>query len=234
MFFKIALLIGLCNTQSLFCQYGIVDDKDGFVNVRRGPSINDKIIDTFHNGKILYFLDLEDQKSEWLDCAYSRDKSESGGYIHKSKIKFINSFKKIKPILTKTEISFSNENTKILVRVEAFIAKNHKLKWYKNDPEDKNSNSWLALINGLEIHGADGTIPREKYGKSTIKYKGESAILPTETFYNPNKEYHELFWDDKIDTYYLTTSNGDGAGAYVAIWVISMGKVIKRICDIPF
>ena len=54
---KIILLFVFFITNKLFSQYGIIEDKDGFVNVRDKKSTNGKIVDTFHNGKILYFIE---------------------------------------------------------------------------------------------------------------------------------------------------------------------------------
>lgn len=220
--------------QRIVAQYGIISDKDGFVNVRSEKSINGKIVDTFHNGRILYFLELDDEKSEWLDCTYTAGKGEKGGYIHKSRVKLVTDFKKIKPVLKKNQISFTNGQFKLNITVEKFVAKIHKLKWKKSSPNDKNSSTYLATIDNKGFVGCDGTIPLEQYGMSTIQFQGKTSILTTETFYNPNIDSHELYWDEKSDTYYLTTTNSDGAGGYVAMWVIKDGETKQRLYDIPF
>lgn len=231
---KTLIFFGFFLTTKLFSQYGIIEDKDGYVNARSEPSTKGKIVDTFQNGRIIYFLDLDDEKTDWLDCTYSVGKGQRGGYIHKSRIKLVTSYEKIKPMLSKNTITFKNDSISIIIKVEPFVAKNYKLEWRKSNPKDKNSNSYLATINGKEFLGCDGSIPREKYGNSTIVYHGKTSTIPTERYYNPNIDYHELFWDKDKNIYYLTTTNSDGAGGYVAMWVIKNGQTIKRYDDIPF
>jgi len=46
----------LCSVSG-FGQFAIVNDKDGYVNVRSSPKIEkNNIIDTLHNGSIVYVL----------------------------------------------------------------------------------------------------------------------------------------------------------------------------------
>jgi hypothetical protein len=92
----------------------------------------------------------------------------------------------------------------------------------------------LDKINGKDVFGTDGTIPHEQYGKSTISYQGTTTKLDTEKLFCPNLEFHKLNWDKKTDTYYLTASNGDGAGAYDVLWIIRNGKILTIETDIPF
>lgn len=230
---KIIILFFLIYSTKVFSQYGIVEDKDGYVNIRSEQSAKSRIIDTLHSGRILYILFLDEQKGDWLDCSFARKGKNVSGYIHKSKVKLLTSFKKIKEKVVKNQVSFLNQKLNISITKEPFIAKNNKLKYRKRNPKSTEE-TYLQKINGKDFYGTDGDLPREQYGKSIIKYDSIITILKTETFFCPNLESHELYWDEKNNIYYLTTTNGDGAGAYVALWVIKEGKIIDIETDIPF
>ena len=45
--------------QTTFGQFGIINDKDGFVNVRNSPNISNNIIDTLHNGQVVFTFESE-------------------------------------------------------------------------------------------------------------------------------------------------------------------------------
>lgn len=230
---KTLILLLLFIATKLFSQYGIIEDKEGFVNIREQSNAKSKILDTVHSGRILYFFQVDEQIGEWLDCNYLRNNKNISGYIHKSRVKLIQTLKEIKPVSKKFELIFSNAQTIISIKKEPFIAKNNKLKYRKSNPECKEA-TYLYKINGKDVFGTDGDIPREQYGKSTISFQGTTIKLDTDKYFCPNLEYHKLNWDEKTDTYYLTASNGDGAGAYDVLWVIKNGKILAIETDIPF
>lgn len=49
--------------QNAFGQFGIIQDADGFVNVRKTPGIGNNILDTLHHDHIIfYFTEPKDEK----------------------------------------------------------------------------------------------------------------------------------------------------------------------------
>lgn len=67
--------------------YGQVQDKDGYTNIRRGPSTNDPIVRQYNSGDYLYYTPL----SNGWSMVYSGDKASTFmGYMHSSRIVQVN------------------------------------------------------------------------------------------------------------------------------------------------
>jgi hypothetical protein len=222
---KIIIILFLFYSTKIFSQYGIVEDKDGYTNIRKEKSAKSEVVKKVQNGQVLYIFQPENDKEEWLDC--------SGGYIHRSRVKFISTYKNIKPKLLKTELNFENKNLKISIKKEPFIAKNNKLNYRKANPKN-NEATYLEKINGKKFYGCDGGIPKNQYGNSTVTFNDQTTKLSTENLFEPTLDYHKLFWDKINDIYYLTTSNSDGAGGYEVLWKIKDGKITQREIDYGF
>lgn len=64
---------------------GIINDKDGFVNVRHEPKIGNNVIDSIFNNEVFRCIEI---KGNWCHIEYWKDKVKTG-YIYKSKAKSI-------------------------------------------------------------------------------------------------------------------------------------------------
>lgn len=67
---------------------GTINDRDGFVNIRKNPDINSEIIETFKEGDILYYI--PDNSVNWWQVYSGESSSSIIGYLHKSRIKKYN------------------------------------------------------------------------------------------------------------------------------------------------
>ena len=89
---KLLIILTCIYSQTTFGQFGIIADKDGFVNVRESANIKSKIIDTLTNGQIVFCLEAE---GEWRPTDYDFIRHEKSGYVHNSRIKFIEEFNNV-------------------------------------------------------------------------------------------------------------------------------------------
>lgn len=64
---------------------GTINDKDGFVNIRKEPSGNSEIIGKFKEGDIFYYI--PDNSCNWWQVSYEENTKSIIGYVHKSRIK---------------------------------------------------------------------------------------------------------------------------------------------------
>ena len=218
--------------QTTFGQFGIIADKDGFVNVRKTPNISSKIIDTLTNGQIVFCLEEE---GDWLPTDYHLNGQQyKSGYIHKSRVKWIDDFNKV-PFdkLTDSIVTFKKDTIELIVTKTTFNPKNNKLQYHKGDAS-KNEASWLGKINGKEIWGADGNVPKHQYKQFTLTLGKHKIELPITNLYEPNLDYTTLNIDENNRTIYISAMNSDGAGSYAVLWIIENGKFKQRITTIPF
>lgn len=217
--------------QTTFGQFGIIADEDGFVNVRNSPNISNNIIDTLTNGQIVFCLEAE---GEWRPTDYHLNRQNKSGYIHNSEVKFLADFDKI-PYhkLTDSTVTFKKDSLNLLITKTKFNPKNNKLQYHKEDAS-KNEMSFLEKINGKEIWGTDGNIPKKQYGQITLTLGKDKIHLPIDNLFEPNLDYSTVNIDIKNRTIYISAINSDGAGGYAVLWIVENGIFKKRITTIPF
>ena len=58
--------------------------------------------------------------------------------------------------------------------------------------------------------------------------------LPFEDLFEPNLNLTFVNIDKKNKTVYISVENSDGAGAYVALWIIENGKFSQQLIQRPF
>jgi hypothetical protein len=218
--------------QTTFGQFGIITDKDGFVNVRNSPNISNNIIDTLNNGQIVFCLEEE---GEWCPTDYHLNGQKiKSGYIHKSRVKLIYDFDEIPyDKLTDSVVTFKKDTIKLIVTKTKFNPKNNNLEYHKGDAS-KNEMIWLEKINGKEIWGTDGNIPKNQYRQITLTLGKNNIYLPIDNLFEPNLDYTTINIDEKSSTIYISALNSDGAGGYAVLWIIKNGTFKERIITIPF
>lgn len=219
--------------QTAFGQFGIITDKDGFVNVRNSPDISKNIIDTLTNGQIVFCLEEE---GEWCRSDYHlNEQNFNSGYIHKSRVKLINDFDKI-PFerLSDSVVTFKKDTIKLIVTKTKFNPNHNKLQYHKVDNSKNETSSHLEKINGKEIWGTDGDVPKNQYGQITLTLGKNKIHLPLGNLFEPNLHYTTVNIDEKNKIIYISAMNSDGAGAYAVLWIIENGTYKKRITTIPF
>ena len=228
---KLLIILTCIYCQTTFCQFGIIADKDGFVNVRSSPNISNNIIDTLTNGQIVFCMEAE---GEWRPTDYDFSGKKKSGYLHNSKVRFIDDFDKI-PIDSNSDsiIRFKKDSIMLIVTKMKFNPKNYKLKYHKGD-DSKNEISYLEKINGKEIWGTDGDIPKNQYGQVTLILGNVRINLPIDNLFNPNIDYTKVNVDKKNRIIYISAMNSDGAGGYEVLWIIKKDKFKERIVTLGF
>ena len=83
--------ITLVMSTSTFADFGLIYDKDGYVNLREEMNLNSKIIGTVDNNEVISCI-LEEKKSKF--CFVNLD-SGSDRYIFNDRVNFFKDYKKI-------------------------------------------------------------------------------------------------------------------------------------------
>lgn len=91
---------------------------------------------------------------------------------------------------------------------------------------------YLCLISGAPFWGSDGKIPHSKLSKLVVTIGAERISLDTQGMYNPVLTQDTM--SERIDVnhswgdvYRVKGVFSDGAGSYIAEWLIIKGKTLR-------
>lgn len=225
----------------LIAPFAIIQDKDGYVNVRDSDSKNAKIIDRLIENQI-----FEDQRQfgngneEWIYISYKnkqagkgsiyRTDKEKTGYIHKSRILYLDKLPQLKrKIITQDHSEFENDTLKLTVKTGKFIPEEHQI---------EKKEGFVFKIDNNEPWGIDGILPEslEEIKSVTITYKEQTYSFPAEALsglFSPNIDNMRVYLGSG-NTLFTVMSNGDAAGAYNVVWTIQNNKVTDRFINRDF
>ncbi len=111
-------LISIIFSLPLFCQFGVITDKDGFVNIRSSAEITNSIIETVKSGEIVYCFKAE---GDWLHVDYHLGEWNKSGYIHKSRVMLIDQFEEVPFVqFTDTSITYRKDTVTIHITTKSF------------------------------------------------------------------------------------------------------------------
>jgi len=226
---KAFYLFLILNCNFCFSQFAIVNDKDGYVNVRSSAKIANNITDKLDNGFVVYYYEPQ---GNWANVDYQKNGKDLHGYIYKDKIREISNFKKI-PLKSNSngKAVLADQNIKIEFTETKFIKANHKFKFL-----DHNSDI-IIKIDNLDIFGTDGGIPKREYKSIEVQIKNEKIEIPASALKNlfePNLELSEANYDEVNNILYIQALNSDGAGGYIILWIIEGNKYKTRVEATPF
>ena len=223
----VIFLFSVTGIASYAQSFGIINDKDGYVNVRKEKSTNSAVVGKIYNDS-LFGYDDED-KSDWIKI-YKEDSGNSAleGYVHKSRIRPISKFRRVKNIRLYNDSCIAvDDNLTIVIKSRLFNVKKHELTYDKTYPKE------LIKIDGRHVWGTDGEIPKKVISSVKFIKNGRQIIIPADAFtdlYEPSFRSFKVYEGDD-DTVYIEMDNSDGAGAYTVIWIIKNNQYLKRYLD---
>jgi len=213
-----------------FCNFAVIVDKDGYVNIREKESANSKIIGKIKSGEAVFIF--EDLDTDWLNITFDDD--EKSGYIHRSRIKYIKDLEKIASVDSHNyKAIFHLNNIDIDIETDDFDYESNKKYFSETAKED----FIIKKYKDLEMWGTDGTIPKSYYKSITVKIGNQEIEIPKkdiQDLFNPNNDYTECYYDKVNNSIYIHLSNSDGAGSYVTLFKIENGVYKGRQVEIPF
>jgi len=213
--------------------FGLIQDPDGFVNVRDQASTKSKVIAKLNNGEVVSIID--DYSENHFNYVFNNQLPDHTGYIHKSRINLFKGFQKWKLTQNTTlQASYTfgaNKLTIITAKAQVnqqdfkFGASPQAFQRYKNKP----------------FYGTDGVLPTDRlqFASIDILYQGQNIHIPAqvlENYFIPNTSFSkdglQDFAQAKIyskgqDLYFINILAGGGAAQYVLIIHIQNGKLVK-------
>jgi hypothetical protein len=198
--------------------FAIIQDKDGFTNVREKPKNNSNIIYKLSDYEVFYYdIDAYENNEEWINVYISSNKFTVGcsksnhisGYIHRSRTKPLSGFKQCngKDFFLKYDIQkFDSSNIIIGLTNDFFV----------------------ETINGLPVWGRDGELPTNFIKSIEVKIHNKPVQIHP-FFYSDLYEVDNKFYNIQIDNYFYSFQyNSDGAGGYDLIWVFKDNVLVQR------
>ncbi len=230
-----SLFICLLGATAGFAEgFGIIEDPDGYVNVREAGSIGAKVVGRIDEGKSVWVY--TDESVNWCQVAYLNNGVESHGFVHGSRIRMLTTFKKFADGKeSPNRITFSQDKTEIEITSEAFNSDGVTISRARND----GGGSWIDKIDGQPFYGTDGGLPKTKYRSITIRNDSSELSFSSKVIgdlYQPNLTNNsiDVFRDERSGDLYLSCFNSDGAGGYVVLFCVTKGNDVDRLVLIPF
>jgi hypothetical protein len=216
-------------------QLAVINDPDGFTNVRAGKGVSTKITGKFFNGDVFLYNE-DDKTAEWIQVFYNPEKSVSThdmqGYIHRDRLMPVDRLKHISMAsanrtLQNGRLMMHNDSVTVVLNTIPFQEKQHLV--------HKDSNGLVEKINGRQPIGTDGGMPGKKLTAISVAINGRSVIIPANAWndvYEPNLRTCNVFFDTATGFMYIyIPDSSDGAGAYSIAWVFRNGQYVKRYFD---
>ena len=223
----------------LFCQFvvaqaieggafAVINDKDGYVNVRKEKSVHSKVLKKLDNNTLIFvFVYDKAHDGNWIHPDYE-------GYIYNDRVKWIHKFPQIaKGIAKGNTIVFEGKEIQVTLATEKFDKSKHSFKYHKEYRDV------IEKIDGKLFWGTDGNMPKREYKSIEVKIRGKQVSIPQSAYNDLYEsylytEFNSVHYDKDNDILYIVANNGDGAGAYMVCWQIEKGVYKGRKVGIPF
>jgi len=206
----------------------VINDKDGYVNVRKEKSVHSKVLKKLDNNTLIFVFEYDKaQEGNWIYA-------DNEGYIYNNRVKWIHKFPQIaKGIAKGNTIVFEGKDIQVALSTEKFDKSKHSFKYHKEYRDI------IEKIDGKPFWGTDGNMPKREYKSIEVKIRGKQVSIPQSAYNDLYEsylytEFNSVHYDKDNDILYIVANNGDGAGAYMVCWQIEKGVYKGRKVGIPF
>ena len=197
--------------------FAVVNDKDGYVNIRKGKSAQSKVLKKLNNKTIVF--------------AYNYDKTTDGnwiytdeeGYIYNDRVKWIHKFPIIaKGIAKGNTIVFEGKEIQVVLTSGKFDKSKHSFEYFKDSP------TGIEVIDDQLPYGTDGKMPTTEYRSIEINIHGKRVSLPKDAYsdlYEPTflTDHNFVHYDKENDILYIVANNNYADRPYKVCWQIEKG-----------
>ena len=217
---KFFVVLFLLISDIVFAQeeaFAVINDKDGYVNVRKGKSAQSKVIKRLNNKTIVF--------------AYNYDKATDGnwiytdeeGYIYNDRVKWIHKFPIIaKGIAKGNSIVFEGKEIQVVLTSGKFDKSKHSFEYFKDSP------TGIEVIDDELPYGTDGKMPTTEYRSIEVNIHGKRVSLPKDAYsdlYEPTflTDHNSVYYDKESDILYIVANNNYAERPYKVCWQIEKG-----------
>ncbi|WP_284086077.1 SH3 domain-containing protein [Acinetobacter pittii] len=228
--FIISTVLMMGPVRSSYADFGFIQDKDGYVNVRGNSSLNSKVTSKLNNNEIVSCVMDEGTNNFYLVNA----SNGATGFVYKNRINNFSGYNSIKlSQYSREKAVYNDKNIIVEVYAKKAILDPKLYKTFKGE---------YKYFNNKKFFGTDGSLPNNDFlqlDKIIVKEKDntiEISRTELEQYFFPKDgidgSKNELA-DFKIyylnnNIFILNTLNNGGAAAYNIVLNIKNGKVIAN------
>ncbi|MDV7556494.1 SH3 domain-containing protein [Acinetobacter baumannii] len=223
-----AFMIG--SIEALHAAFGLIQDKDGYVNVRENSSLSSKVTSKLNNNEIVSCVMDEETNNFCLVNA----SNGATGFVYKNRINNFSGYTSIKlSQYSREKVIYSDKNIIVEVYAKKAISDPKLYKTFKGK---------YKYFNNKKFFGTDGSLPDNNFlqlDKIIVKEKDnriEISRTELEQYFFPKDGIDEgknELADFKIyylnnNIFILNTFNNGGAAAYNIVLNIKNGKLVAN------
>ena len=226
-FFPFLMTISTC----IYADFGLIQDKDGYVNVRELADLSSKVISKQKNGEIVSCVD-----DIVNNFCFINSSSGVNGYIYNNRINRFDSYNKIK--LKKYDVkTVLYRNSLYTVEISSKDADLNS----KNYSKSLKGSELYSLYKGKAFYGTDGDLPTVNFlqlNRIVVKIQEQKIIINSdqlENYFFPKdglSSKNELadfqIYQKNNDLYIINSLSSGGAAQYNIALHIKDGKLMKN------
>ena len=198
--------------------FAVINDKDGYVNVRKEKSAQSKVLKKLNNKTIVFVYNYDKATDgNWI---YTDEK----GYIYNDRVKWIHKFPIIaKGIAKGSTMVFEGKEIQVVLTSGKFDKSKHSFEYFEDFP----------IIDDQLPYGTDGKMPTTEYRSIVINIHGKQVSLPKDAYsdlYEPTflTDHNSVYYDKESDILYIVANNNYADRPYMVCWQIEKGSYKGR------
>ena len=217
---KFFILLFLLISDIVFAQeeaFAVINDKDGYVNVRKGKSAQSKVLKRLNNKTIVFVYNYDKATDgNWIY-------TDEEGYIYNDRVRWIHKFPIIaKGIAKGNTIVFEGKEIQVVLTSGKFDKSKHSFEYFKDSP------TGIEVIDDELPYGTDGKMPTTEYRSIEVNIHGKRVSLPKDAYsdlYEPTflTDHNSVYYDKESDILYIVANNNYAERPYKVCWQIEKG-----------
>ena len=217
---KFFIVLFLLISDIVFAQeeaFAVINDKDGYVNVRKGKSAQSKVLKRLNNKTIVFVYNYDKATDgNWIY-------TDEEGYIYNDRVKWIHKFPIIaKGIAKGNTIVFEGKEIQVILTSGKFDKSKHSFEYFKDSP------TGIEVIDDELPYGTDGKMPTTEYRSIEVNIHGKRVSLPKDAYsdlYEPTflTDHNSVYYDKESDILYIVANNNYAERPYKVCWQIEKG-----------
>ena len=217
---KFFIVLFLLISDIVFAQeeaFAVINDKDGYVNVRKGKSAQSKVLKRLNNKTIVFVYNYDKATDgNWIY-------TDEEGYIYNDRVKWIHKFPIIaKGIAKGNTIVFEGKEIQVVLTSGKFDKSKHSFEYFKDSP------TGIEVIDDELPYGTDGKMPTTEYRSIEVNIHGKRVSLPKDAYsdlYEPTflTDHNSVYYDKESNILYIVANNNYAERPYKVCWQIEKG-----------